>query len=229
PDGLALRRPHQRQRPGQPPRQPPRGGAQAEPDEPASPPAQHLRVQGCDLEQEDGQVGGADPPPGSAHPPRVFRGPGRGRSRVRRSRAGPLRRVRSPALPDPGRDRGADPMSTRTPTPLAGPATLPAAHRTHPPALPWLAPLEPRPIALGPSADHPVLRHALDIGADRFWSSARHGLVVGRKQAAFDTAAFQYALAASPARSPHLRAALVDAGVELDAAVNDYMEQEVLS
>src|SRR5690606_4890661 len=85
------------------------------------------------------------------------------------------------------------------------------------------------PIALGPSADHPVLRHALDIGADRFWSSARHGLVVGRKQAAFDTAAFQYALAASPARSPHLRAAPVDAGVELDAAVNDDVEQQVLS
>lgn len=120
-------------------------------------------------------------------------------------------------------------MSTLTPTPLADPATLPDPYRTHPAALTWLAPLEPRPIALGPSADHPVLRHALDIGADRFWSSARHGLVVGRKQAAFDTAAFQYALAASPARSPHLRAALVDAGVELDAAVNDYMEQEVLS
>src|SRR5690606_42032137 len=129
--------------------------------------------------------GGSDPPPRSTPPPRVFRGPGRGRSRVRRSRAAPLRRVRSPELPDPGRARGADPMSTLTPTPLADPATLPDLDRTHPAALTWLAPLEPRPIALGPSADPPVLRHALDIGADRFWSSARHGLVVGRKQAAF--------------------------------------------
>lgn len=120
-------------------------------------------------------------------------------------------------------------MTHLTPTPLADPATLPDPDRAHPAALTWLAPLESRPIALGPSADHPVLRHALDIGADRFWSSAEHGREVGRKQAAFDDAAIDYALAAWPFASPHLRAALVDTAVELDAAINDYMKQEVLS
>lgn len=78
-------------------------------------------------------------------------------------------------------------------TTVPDPATLPdpdadEPDRTYPAGLTWVEPLVPRPIVLGPSADHPELRPALDIQAGRFWANARHGLVIGRAEIDMDQA-----------------------------------------
>jgi hypothetical protein len=87
------------------------------------------------------------------------------------------------------------------------PATLPdpdadEPDRTHPAGLTWVEPLVPRPIALGPSAEHPELRPVLDIQAARFWTNARHGLAIGRAEIAMDQA-----LTAAPSRAYRVRVA----------------------
>lgn len=98
------------------------------------------------------------------------------------------------------------------------PTAIPDPDRAHPAGLTWLIPLEPRPIALGPSADHPEVRPALALDAGRFWTAARHGLAVGRARREMDTAAVRYALSASLDRSPHLAVAMAEAAGVWDAA-----------
>lgn len=93
----------------------------------------------------------------------------------------------------------------------ANPTTVPDLDRPHPAGLTWVSPLTPRPIVLGPSADHAELHPALDLAADRFWSSARHGLAVGHARLEMDAAAMAYALSASPQASPHLAVAMAEA------------------
>jgi hypothetical protein len=107
----------------------------------------------------------------------------------------------------------------------ADPATIPDQDRAHPAGLTWLAPLEARPIVLGPSNDRPDLRPALAIGADRFWTHAHHGLAVGRARRDMDTAAVRYAFAASLDRSPHLAVAMVEAAGVWDRATTDYAKE----
>ena len=119
-------------------------------------------------------------------------------------------------------------MTTPTPAALvlaptsATPAELPDLDRTPAPGLTWVAPLESRPIALGPSNDHPEVRPALAIDAAAFWTHARHGLAVGRAEIEQDRAAMQFAFAAD-LRSAHTqRADLTRAAVARDTAINDY-------
>lgn len=106
-------------------------------------------------------------------------------------------------------------------TAAADPTALPDPDRAHPAGLTWLAPLEPRPIALGPSADHPDIRPALALDAGRYWTAARHGLAVGRARREMDTAAVRYALSASLDRSPHLAVAMAEAAGAWDAATTN--------
>lgn len=110
------------------------------------------------------------------------------------------------------------------------PATLPdpdadEPDRTYPAGLTWVEPLMPRPIVLGPSADHPDLRPALALDAGRFWSEARHGLEIGRKQIDVEEGAVWYALAPNMRTAPERLAYLVDAIEARTAAINDYAKE----
>jgi hypothetical protein len=98
-------------------------------------------------------------------------------------------------------------------------AAVPDEDRPHPATLTWVAPLESRPIALGPSADHPELRPVLALDAHRFWSGARHGLDVGRARERFDAAAVRYALAADLRRAPAEVVELAQAASAWDRAI----------
>ncbi|MFD2792552.1 hypothetical protein ACFS27_03225 [Promicromonospora vindobonensis] len=100
--------------------------------------------------------------------------------------------------------------------------TIPDPDRTHPAGLTWYAPLESRPIVLGPSEDHPDLRPALALDAGRFWSGARHGLAVGRARVQLDDAAVRYALSADLRRAPAEVAALAQAATAWDHAIHAY-------
>jgi hypothetical protein len=118
-------------------------------------------------------------------------------------------------------------MATETPRSLdlapiaADPTAIPDPDRAHPAGLTWVEPLTPRPIALGPSADHPDVRPVLALDAGRFWTAARHGLAVGRARREMDTAAVRYALSASLSRAPHLAVAMAEAaGVWTDATTH---------
>lgn len=104
----------------------------------------------------------------------------------------------------------------------ADPTTIPDPDRAHPAGLTWVSPLIPRPIVLGPSADHPDLRPALDLAADRFWANARHGARIAERKAAMDGAALDYALSADPSRSPHLAIAMAEAAGMWVQATDDY-------
>jgi len=92
----------------------------------------------------------------------------------------------------------------------ADPTAIPDPDRPHPAGLTWVEPLTPRPIALGPSADHPDVRPALALDAGRFWTMSRHGLEIGRREIAMDQAVARQALAANP-RQGHLRIAVAEA------------------
>jgi len=104
------------------------------------------------------------------------------------------------------------------------PATLPDLDRAHPAGLTWVEPLVPRPIALGPSNNHPDLRPALAIDVAAFWSHARHGLAVGRAEIEMDQAVMRQALAANP-RQGHLRAAVAETSAQWDRAINEYVKE----
>jgi hypothetical protein len=101
---------------------------------------------------------------------------------------------------------------------VADPAAIPDPDRAHPAGLTWVEPLTPRPIILGPSANHPDVRPALALDAGRFWTAARHGLAVGYARREMDTAAVRYALSASLDRAPHLAIAMVEAAGVWDEA-----------
>ena len=88
----------------------------------------------------------------------------------------------------------------------------------------WLAPLESRPIALGPSNDHPDLRPALAIDAAAFWAGARHGLAVGRAEIEMDRAVLHQGMAANP-RQGYLRAAVAEAAAVWTRATENYAEE----
>lgn len=105
---------------------------------------------------------------------------------------------------------------------VADPATIPDPDRAHPASLTWVEPLVPRPILVGPSADHPELRHVLALDAGRFWSASRHGTRVARRRQAMDDAAFDYALSADPSRSPHLALAMAEAAGAWTDATDAY-------
>jgi hypothetical protein len=105
---------------------------------------------------------------------------------------------------------------------VADPATIPDPDRAHPIGLTWVSPLTPRPIILGPSADHPDLRPALDIQADRFWAMARHGTRIAQRRQAMDDAALDFALSADPSRSPHLALAMAEAAGAWTDATDTY-------
>lgn len=105
-------------------------------------------------------------------------------------------------------------------------AAIPDVDRPHPAGLTWVAPLESRPIVLGPSADHPELRPALAIDGHRFWSGARHGLAVGRADIDFEEAAVWYAIAPNMRTAPERRAYLVDAAAARTAAIDAYVNAE---
>lgn len=94
---------------------------------------------------------------------------------------------------------------------VVDPAEIPDENRPHPPGLTWVAPLEARPIQLGPSADHPELRPALAIDAGRFWAVSRHGLEVGRAQIDLEEGAVWFAIAPNMRTAPERVAYLVDA------------------
>jgi hypothetical protein len=117
------------------------------------------------------------------------------------------------------------PSRSHLATAAADPAALPDPDRAHPITLTWLSPLTPRPIILGPSADHPDLRPALDIQADRFWSAAKHGARIARRRQAMDDAALDFALSADPSRSPHLALAMAEAAGAWTDATNDYANE----
>jgi hypothetical protein len=102
--------------------------------------------------------------------------------------------------------------------PIADAATVPDPDRPHPAGLTWVSPLTPRPIPLGPSEDHPELRPALAIAADRFWTHAGHGLAVGRSEVAFDAA-----VAAAPSRAYRLRVA--ETADAWDRATTNYAKE----
>lgn len=106
-------------------------------------------------------------------------------------------------------------------------AAVPDPDRAHPAGLTWVEPLVPRPIALGPSADHPEVRPVLALDAGRFWSHARHGLEIGRARVKLDDAAVRYALAADLRRAPAEVAALAQAATAWDHAINDYAKEEI--
>jgi hypothetical protein len=121
-------------------------------------------------------------------------------------------------------------MTTTTPAvlllPESGPngAELPDPGRTPAPGLTWVAPLEARPIALGPSNDHPEVRPALAIDAVAFWTGSRHGLAVGRAELEQDRAAMRFALAPDLRRAQAERADLTRASVARDTAISDYVK-----
>lgn len=106
-------------------------------------------------------------------------------------------------------------------------AAVPDVDRSHPAGLTWFAPLESRPIVLGPSADHPELLPALALDGHRFWSGARHGLVVGRTQIDVEEATVWYAIAPNMRAAPERLAYLVDAVAARTAAVDDYYSSEL--
>jgi hypothetical protein len=107
-------------------------------------------------------------------------------------------------------------------TAAADPATIPDPDRAHPIGLTWVSPLTPRPIILGPSANHPDLRPALDLAADRFWTAAKHGTRIARRRQAMDDAALDFALSADPSRSPHLALAMAEAAGAWTDATDAY-------
>lgn len=106
-------------------------------------------------------------------------------------------------------------------------AEVPDPDRAHPAGLTWVEPLVPRPIALGPSTDHPEVRPVLALDAHRFWSGARHGLAVGRARVELDDAAVRYALSADLCRAPAEVAALAQAATAWDAAIHAYAKEEI--
>ena len=104
---------------------------------------------------------------------------------------------------------------------------IPDWDRAHPAGLTWIEPLMPRPIALGPSANHPEVRPVLALDADRFWSGARHGLDIGRARVELDDAAVRYALSADLRRAPAEVAALAQAATAWDHAIHAYAKEEM--
>ncbi|MEU4386795.1 hypothetical protein [Promicromonospora sp. NPDC023805] len=105
-------------------------------------------------------------------------------------------------------------------------AAVPDEDRPHPVGLTWVAPLEARPIVLGPSADHPELRPALALDAHRFWSHARHGLAVGRAEIDLEEAAVWYAIAPNMRTAPERLAYLVETAAVRTAAIDAYVNAE---
>lgn len=103
-------------------------------------------------------------------------------------------------------------------------AEIPDPDRAHPAGLTWVEPLTPRPIALGPSTDHPEVRPALALDAGRFWSEARHGLAVGRAEIEMDTAVLHQGMAANP-RQGYLRAAVAEAAAVWVLATEMYAKE----
>lgn len=90
------------------------------------------------------------------------------------------------------------------------------------PGLTWVVPLEPRPIALGPSNDHPDLRPALAIDLGSWVVARRHGLDVGRARSDLDEGALWYALAPDMAAAHERLAFLVEAAARWDHAIAAY-------
>jgi hypothetical protein len=84
------------------------------------------------------------------------------------------------------------------PAVVAGPATVPAPDRAHPPGLTWFAPLEARPIVLGPAADRPELRPALALDVARFRAGSRRGRHDWPAVHALENAAAQAAFTTDP-------------------------------
>lgn len=95
-------------------------------------------------------------------------------------------------------------MATETPKELllapvsATGAELPDLGRPHPPGLTWLAPLEARPIVLGPAADHPELHPALAMDVARFRAEVHRGRDDWPAVHALETAAAQAAYTTDP-------------------------------
>lgn len=106
-------------------------------------------------------------------------------------------------------------------------AAVPDVDRAHPAGLTWVAPLESRPIVLGPSADHPELRPALAIDGHRFWSGARHGLAVGRADIDLEEATVWYAIAPNMRAAPERLAYLVEAAAARTIAIDAYVDEEL--
>jgi hypothetical protein len=84
------------------------------------------------------------------------------------------------------------------PAVVAGPATVPAPDRAHPPGLTWFAPLEARPIVLGPAADRPELHPALALDVARFRAGSRRGRHDWPAVHALENAAAQAAFTTDP-------------------------------
>jgi hypothetical protein len=84
------------------------------------------------------------------------------------------------------------------PAVVTDPTTVPSPDRTHPPGLTWLAPLEARPIVLGPTADRPELHPALALDIERFRADARRGRHDWPAVHALETAAAQAAFTTDP-------------------------------
>lgn len=103
-------------------------------------------------------------------------------------------------------------------------AALPDPDRAHPAGLSWIEPLTPRPIVLGPSADHPDLRPALAIDAGRFWSEAKHGRAIGHAEIQMDTAVLHQGMASNP-RQGFLRAAVAEAAAVWTRATENYARE----
>lgn len=81
---------------------------------------------------------------------------------------------------------------------VVGPAVVPAPDRAHPPGLTWLAPLEARPIVIGPSAARPELRPALALDVARFRAELHRGRRDWPAVQALETAAAQAAFTTDP-------------------------------
>ncbi|PUB32550.1 hypothetical protein C8K30_1011076 [Promicromonospora sp. AC04] len=111
------------------------------------------------------------------------------------------------------------------PPAVLDPASIPDPDRPHVAGLTWFAPLESRPIPLGPGAGAPALHPALHLAADRYWSGAGYGLAVGRARIAMDSTAIEYALSASLERSPHLAAALAETASVWNHALRRHAEE----
>lgn len=138
----------------------------------------------------------------------------------------------APLPPQPAPPQGEVLMPTTTPAalliaerPAADPADLPNPDRLTPAGLTWAAPLEQRPIMLGPD-DHPELVPVLAASpcAD-FWTHAAHGRGVGRARAALDAQIQRAALQPTPTTSPIPIVALVEAATRWDRAINNYAKE----
>lgn len=107
--------------------------------------------------------------------------------------------------------------------PLADGHTTVESHTA--PGLTWRAPLESRPIVLGPGADHPDLRPALAIDAAAWVAGRRHGLEVGRARIDLDEGALWYAHAPDMATAHERLAFLVEAAARWDHAIAEYVTE----